>query len=125
VLARGGMGILSQPFVPAAVRDAIERAIAGELILPSADLAQVVSQLEQARGRTAEAARLDSLTTRERQVLALLAEGLGTGEIAATLGITGFTVQSHVKNILAKLAVHSKVEAVRMAWRCRAVAVPA
>ena len=40
-----------------------------------------------------------------------------TLEIAATLSISPLTVQSHVKNILAKLGVHSKVEAVRLAWR--------
>lgn len=125
VLGHGGVGILPRPFVGSEVRDAFERALAGELILPASDLAAIVSRLEQARWRSAEAARLGSLTSRERQVLSLLAEGLGTGEIATHLGITGFTVQSHVKNILAKLAVHSKVEAVRMAWRCRAVAVPA
>jgi DNA-binding CsgD family transcriptional regulator len=35
------------------------------------------------------------------------------------------TVQSHVKNVLAKLGVHSKVEAVRLAWRFGAIAMPA
>ncbi len=38
-------------------------------------------------------------------------------EIAGSLGIRPMTVQSHVKNILAKLGVHSKVEAVTLAWR--------
>jgi DNA-binding CsgD family transcriptional regulator len=84
-----------------------------------------MTHLQQSRWRSAETARIESLTNREREILALVAEGLGTAEIASSLGITILTVQSHVKNILAKLAVHSKVEAVRMAWRCRAVAVPA
>jgi len=47
-----------------------------------------------------------------------------TSEVAERLGISAMTVQSHVKNVLAKLGVHSKVEAVRIAWRCGAVAVP-
>lgn len=122
VLTSGAVGVLSRPFRANVVRDACERATAGELILPTDELAEVV---DEALSQGAETARLSSLTARERQVLGLLAEGLGTNEIAARLGITGFTVQSHVKSILAKLAVHSKVEAVRMAWRCRAVAVPA
>ena len=46
-------------------------------------------------------------------------------EIAALLGISPMTVQSHVKNVLAKLGVHSKVEAVRLAWRFGAIAMPA
>ncbi|HEX6844340.1 MAG TPA: response regulator transcription factor [Actinomycetota bacterium] len=125
VVSHGGAGLLPQPFVAAEVRDAIQRALAGELILPADDLAAVLSGLERARWRSAERVLLSTLTTREQQVLGLLAEGRGTVDIAAALGISGFTVQSHVKNILAKLGVHSKVEAVRMAWRCRAVAVPA
>ena len=38
-------------------------------------------------------------------------------EVAEAFGISPLTVQSHVKNILAKLGVHSRVEAVRIAWR--------
>jgi DNA-binding NarL/FixJ family response regulator len=125
VLSCGGIGLLSRPFAAAQVRDVVERSLAGELILPADDLAAVMAHLDQARWRSAETTRIESLTNREREILALLAGGLGTAEIASSLGITTLTVQSHVKNILAKLAVHSKVEAVRMAWRCRAVAVPA
>ena len=43
--------------------------------------------------------------------------GGATADIARDLGISPLTVQSHVKNILAKLGVHTKVEAVRMIWR--------
>ena len=54
-----------------------------------------------------------------------LSDGRSTVEIAALLGISPMTVQSHVKNVLAKLDVHSKVEAVRLAWRFGAIAMPA
>ncbi len=67
---------------------------------------------------------LGSLTPREIEVLELLAAGSSTHEIASSLGISATTVQSHVKNLLAKLGVHSKVEAVRLAWRSGAVATP-
>jgi DNA-binding NarL/FixJ family response regulator len=125
VMSNGGHGLLAQPFAAAEVRDAAERALAGELILPADDLAAVLSGLERVRWGSSERQLLATLTARERQVLTLLAEGRGTGEIATSLGISGLTVQSHVKNVLGKLGVHSKVEAVRMAWRCGAVAVPA
>ena len=125
VLERGGVGLLPFPTECRAVRDAVERAVQGELVLPEAELAQVVQLLQQTRWRTSEAARYSSLTSREQQVVGLLAAGCGTGEIAARLSISAQTVQSHVKNVLAKLGVHSKVEAVRVAWRCGAVAVPA
>jgi two-component system nitrate/nitrite response regulator NarL len=51
------------------------------------------------------------------QVLRSLAGGLPTAEIAADLGIRPMTVLSHVKSILVKLGVHSKLEAVTLAWR--------
>ena len=60
---------------------------------------------------------LARVTPRETQVLQALAAGETAGQIAASLGISAFTVQSHVKSILAKLGVHSKTEAVTLAWR--------
>jgi PAS domain S-box-containing protein len=53
-----------------------------------------------------------SLTPREREVLALLARGLETGEMADALSISPSTVRNHVRNILGKFGVHSRLEAV-------------
>ena len=69
------------------------------------------------RPRRDERALLASLTGRETEILALLADGMSTRDVAERLDISPLTVQSHVKNILAKLGVHTKVEAVRIAWR--------
>jgi DNA-binding CsgD family transcriptional regulator len=52
------------------------------------------------------------LTDREREVLALLTQGLGTEEIAQSLSISPSTVRNHVQSILHKLDVHSRLEAV-------------
>lgn len=57
-----------------------------------------------------------SLTLREREVLTLIAEGAADKEIAEQLGISLYTVKSHVRNILAKLHVSSRYEA---AYRAR------
>lgn len=54
----------------------------------------------------------DALTPREREILELLADGLDTREIAAKLVVSLATVRNHVQNILAKLGVHSRLEAV-------------
>jgi DNA-binding NarL/FixJ family response regulator len=124
VLSVGAAGLLPDTIDGSVLRDAVERAIAGELVLPDDDLALVVSRLRDAR-RATSTERIISLTVREQQVLGLIAEGWATGEVATQLAISAQTVQSHVKNILAKLGVHSKVEAVRVAWRCGAVAIPA
>ena len=71
----------------------------------------------EAAPRRDERALLASLTDRETEILALLADGMSTRDVAERLDISPLTVQSHVKNILAKLGVHTKVEAVRIAWR--------
>jgi PAS domain S-box-containing protein len=59
----------------------------------------------------------DGLTAREQQVLALLAQGLGTNNIASKLVISQTTVRNHVQNILNKLGVHSRLEAIAYAYQ--------
>jgi len=61
------------------------------------------------------------LTTRELEVLRLLADGRGTEEVADDLCISAATVRNHVQNILRKLDVHSKLEAVSAALRHRLI----
>jgi len=65
------------------------------------------------------------LTPRELDVLRLLAEGIQQQEIARRLVISPKTVSSHIEHILAKLGVHSRAEAVGLAYRLQLVAVPA
>ena len=57
---------------------------------------------------------LAPLTPRETQVLLLLAEGVSTAQTARSLGVSVATVRSHVKSVLAKLGVHSRIEAVAL-----------
>ena len=56
------------------------------------------------------------LTDREREVLSLLAQGLSTREMAETLSISPATARNHIQNILHKLHVHSRLEAVAYAF---------
>jgi DNA-binding NarL/FixJ family response regulator len=123
-LAAGACGLLLVPADPHAIVDALRRAAAGEVVLPDEQLPSVVDRLHADRWHRTDGLRIASLTRRELEVLTLVAEGQATSEVAERLGISAMTVQSHVKNVLAKLGVHSKVEAVRLAWRCGAVAVP-
>jgi two-component system nitrate/nitrite response regulator NarL len=115
-LAAGACGVVSSEPNGEPLLASFRRALAGELVLPAIHLTNLVDRLRVGRDATA-AGRLDFLTGREREILGLLADGSSTVEIARTLGIRPMTVQSHVKNILAKLGVHSKVEAVTLAWR--------
>lgn len=70
---------------------------------------------------TSPNSRMDTLTTREQQVLELLARGLGTTEIADTLTVSVSTVRNHVQNILSKLEVHSRPEAIAYAYQHRMI----
>ena len=80
----------------------LERLVAERLQVPAPATAE----------ETGEAPTLDALTRREREILGLLADGLDTREIAAKLVVSLATVRNHVQNILAKLNVHSRLEAV-------------
>lgn len=62
-------------------------------------------------------ARARKLTSREVEVLAMLAAGRSTPEIAERLHISQLTARSHIQNILEKLEVHSKAEAVAFAFQ--------
>jgi DNA-binding NarL/FixJ family response regulator len=112
-LAAGACGVLPETRDRSLI-DVFRRAIAGELVLPAADLPRLVDRLF---GDERESPGPSVLTGRERQILTALADGSSNAEIAAAFGISPLTVQSHIKNILAKLGLHSKVEAVRFAWR--------
>jgi DNA-binding NarL/FixJ family response regulator len=61
--------------------------------------------------------RLFLLTPREIEVLEAITDGLSTTKIASLLGISSATVRSHVKSLLAKLGLHSRVEAVSLVLR--------
>jgi len=54
----------------------------------------------------------ERLTPREREILGCLAAGKSGDEIAAELNITPLTVRTHIRNLLSKLGVHSRLEAV-------------
>jgi NarL family two-component system response regulator LiaR len=94
----------------------IRQAAAGSVILSPADGSQAIGAMRRPRtdqDRTPHDAH--RLTDREMDVLRQLAGGRSTEQIADALYISVLTVRSHVKSILAKLGVHSKLEAVTYA----------
>jgi DNA-binding NarL/FixJ family response regulator len=125
VIAAGAAGLMVRSDDERSVPDLLQRAAAGELILPAAHLTALVELVRVSRIDSTDSARIHTLTRREREVLALLADGHTTQEVSQALSISVMTVQSHVKNVLAKLGVHSKVEAIRFAWRAGALTMPA
>jgi DNA-binding NarL/FixJ family response regulator len=91
---------------------AVRTAAAGEIMVSTELLARLLSRLHHQREQAAHV-----LTTREREILGLIAEGLTNGVIAKRLFISVNTVRNHVQSILAKLDAHSKLEALSIAIR--------
>jgi RNA polymerase sigma factor (sigma-70 family) len=109
----GASGYLVKSAGGADVADAVRRAAEGEVLVPAQQLAALLARRRERAHRQAEQSRLlDSLTPRERQVLALMAEGMDNREVAARLSISYPTVRSHVRHMLKKLGARSKLEAV-------------
>jgi DNA-binding NarL/FixJ family response regulator len=87
----------------------------GETWLPPAETGSVLTLLLRQRdGRQASDRLLTALTPRERQVLACLADGAGRHETAERLHLSANTVRTYLQNIMAKLEVHSALEAVAL-----------
>lgn len=110
-LEAGAIGYLLKDVSAAELARAIRAAHVGRATL-SPDVAQVIVQTA---GQGPEPG-LD-LTEREREVLALMVEGLNNTQIAGRLSVSPSTIKSHVSNILSKLGVSSRTEAVTLALR--------
>ena len=114
----GACAYLPKSRATADVIEAVRRAAQGEMLIPAGQLARLLARShEMARDDHERRRLLDALTPREREVLALMAEGLDNRAIAADLGIAFTTVRGHVQNILEKLDAHSKLEALACAAR--------
>ncbi|GAY07974.1 response regulator transcription factor [Pseudonocardia sp. N23] len=110
-LAAGAAGYLLKDAEPEEVAAAIRAAAAGEVHLD----AGVARELT--RRMTAPHTGMGSLTPREREVLALVAQGHGNREIARRLVISERTARTHVSNVLAKLQLTSRTQAALYAIR--------
>jgi len=87
----------------------------GETWLPPAEVGHVLRLLMAGRQQQQDNdGLLAALTPREREVLACLAEGSGRREVAERLHLSANTVRTHLQNLMAKLGVHSTLEAVAM-----------
>jgi DNA-binding NarL/FixJ family response regulator len=90
----------------------IRAIVAGETVLPTPMAGSLFSQvIEHARfNGKRNIKRLIRITEREKEIIALIADGMSNKPIATRLNIAPFTVKSHVHNILEKLALHSRLQ---------------
>ena len=110
-LASGARGYLLKDMEPDQVVDAVRRAMRGETVVAPAMTLKLVDLLHPKRGAAARESLLGSLTAREAEILRHLAQGMTNKGIARELGISHETVKLHVRRILSKLKLSSRVEA--------------
>lgn len=106
----GAQGYLLKDMEPDDVVDAVQRAVRGETVVAPAMTLKLVHLL-QGGPQPPKVDALAQLTAREREILDYLAQGLSNKAIARALDISHDTVKLHVRHILAKLNLTSRVEA--------------
>lgn len=110
----GALSYLLKDIAPTELVEAIRKAAQGEATLSPRVATLLMQSLQGAHHPTPEAS---PLSTREQEVLRLLAEGLPNAEIAETLFVSETTVKSHVSNILGKLHLADRTQAAVYAWK--------
>jgi DNA-binding NarL/FixJ family response regulator len=114
-LEAGAAGYLLKNSQPTELARAVRAAQAGEAIIDPTAAARLVGVLSGADHGRPRATALDGLTQREREVLALIAQGRANKRIALELGISEKTVKNHVGHVLAKLGVTDRTQAAVLA----------
>ncbi|WKX69173.1 response regulator transcription factor [Streptomyces sp. XD-27] len=118
-LTSGATGFLLKDEGPQELISAVRAAAAGDAVLSPGVTGAVIRRMLRGGGAGAGAAapdrRLAGLTGREREVLAMLGEGLSNLEIGERLGIGVGTVKTHVRSILEKTGSSSRVQAALLA----------
>jgi DNA-binding NarL/FixJ family response regulator len=118
-LEAGASGFLLKDVTREDLVRAVRVVAAGEALLAPSVTRRLIAEFGVLRRSAAPIpiAGLNSLTAREREVLAHMARGLSNAEIAAALVVSEHTVKTHVASILAKLQVRDRVQAVIVAYR--------
>lgn len=114
----GAAGVMHKSAPMSDLVEAVRRLAAGEQLLSQQEVIGALRLLVRVRESNREAQlAIDRLTPREREVLQALAEGWSDREIATRLHVGVGTVHSHVTNILSKLEVSSRLQALVFAVR--------
>ena len=116
-LRAGASGFVLKRLPPEELMAAVRTVASGEALLaPSVTRRLIEEFARQPSVRRADAKELQRLTAREEEVLRALARGLSNAEIADELVLSALTVKTHVANVLAKLGVRDRVQAVVFAY---------
>jgi two-component system NarL family response regulator len=117
----GASGYLLKDIDPGEIPNAIRQVQDGHSLLSPAVASKLVSEFAAISKRSDERASRPTLTDRELEVLRLAADGLTNRQIGRRLQISENTVKNHIRNILEKLHLHSRMEAVLYAVRAELI----
>jgi DNA-binding NarL/FixJ family response regulator len=129
-LYAGASGFLLKDVRRDDLAHAVRMAAAGEALLAPSVTRRLIAEFAKRRPGVGGSAavpsrgatrRLGTLTSREQEILRLIARGLSNSEIAAHLQVSDHTVKSHVSNLLSKLGLRDRVHAVVFAYEAGAV----
>ncbi|MEU1899977.1 response regulator transcription factor [Nocardiopsis dassonvillei] len=115
-LRLGASGFLLKDAGPRQLRDAVRTVAAGDALLSPGVTRRVIERLADTAVAPGSASRLEVLTGRERDVLALVGRGMSNQEIGAALHLSPATARTHVGRLLAKLGVRDRVGLVVVAY---------
>jgi DNA-binding NarL/FixJ family response regulator len=116
-LRAGASGFLVKRTRPEELIAAVHTIAAGDSLLSPSVTRRVIDRMaQQPTPELTDQAKLDELTRREREVLALIARGMSNREIASALFVEESTIRTHVKRILMKLHLRDRVQAVIFAY---------
>ena len=116
-LRAGASGFLLKDATTAELIHAVKVVAAGDALLaPSVTRRLIADFTREPPGVTPSPAKLDVLTSRETEVVKLIARGLSNAEISDTLVISAETTKTHVKRILAKLGLRDRAQVVVVAY---------
>jgi two-component system, NarL family, nitrate/nitrite response regulator NarL len=121
----GAMAYLTKAATAGQIVEAVRRAGRGEALIPVSLFAKAIARQRAVVARADNRDRLARLfTSRELEVLYLLAQGDDTATMARSLGVAPHTIEWHVRHVIEKLEVHSKLQAVVAAARLGLIEVP-
>lgn len=120
----GAMGVVLKEHATEILIKAIDKVNQGEVWLDRLMMGSVLDELTQTPAIDPDKARIASLTDREREVVALIAEGLKNKQIGQRLFITETTVTHHLSSIFSKLEVADRLELIIYAFRHRLAQLP-
>lgn len=115
-LRNGASGFLLKNAPPETLVEAIRTVASGDALLAPSVTRRLVEEFARRPGVPSSSDAAERLTEREREVLVLLARGLTNAEIAEELYVGEATVKTHVSNVLTKLGLRDRVQAVVFAY---------